>query len=54
LFSSTIGGGLVSLTTGGNVTGSTPQKSSVSVAKREENVLEVQKFATKFNEHTWS
>lgn len=33
--SSTIGGGLVSLTTGGNVTGSTPQKSSVNVARDE-------------------
>lgn len=33
LSTSTIGGGRVSLVMGGKVTGSTPQKSSVSVAK---------------------
>lgn len=37
LSSSTIGGGRVSLTTGGSVTGSTPQKSSVSVAIKNNN-----------------
>ena len=35
LSSSTIGGGRVSLSIGGNVTGSTPQKSSVNVAEKE-------------------
>lgn len=51
LSASTIGGGLVSFTTGGSVTGSTPQKSSVNVAVHGKRKIKPISMNVNFNTH---